>query len=271
LTSATFWFDGARTRVQGWTDGSTWNNWGVPLFDERQLPAAIRALEEVGFHVTRRRTGRGVTLRLKHEDESHANDYPGETIEGKRYWRMEGLTWNYEPAVRGTRTSEANRGRDLLGIRIAKLILAGDVHAARREAGSRTSWTVPEARAIAAALGRAEQLYGQKIGAVGGVEPKRDGRRVAREDRRLSLPGWSVGWSDEIGAEAAVRDLKPKAGRRRILVMTQDDREPRDPGEPVDLGLYDLVEGESWELVYYASFDTPENAVRAARDDSSWA
>jgi hypothetical protein len=49
--------------------------------------------------------------------------------------------------------------------------------------------------------------------------------------------------------------------------MTQDDREPRDPNEPVDLGLYDLVDGESWELVRYESFATPEDAARAVQSD----
>lgn len=89
--------------------------------------------------------------------------------------------------------------------------------------------------------------------------------------RPLDLPGWSIGWHADISASAAVRSLKPKAGRRRILVMTQDDHAPRDPNEPVDLGLYDLIEGEAWELVYYDSFDTPEAAARAVLDDPAWA
>jgi len=109
LHPATFWFDGAREHVRGWTDGSTWNNWGVPLFDEQQLPAAIRALKEAGLHVTRR----GATLRLKHKDDNYETNYIEETIGGKHYWRLEGLTWNYEPiAARGKRAREADDDED---------------------------------------------------------------------------------------------------------------------------------------------------------------
>jgi hypothetical protein len=192
LTLAMFWFDGGQ-RVQGWTDGDEWNGWGVPLFDEKQLPGAIRALSAVGFQVKRL----GPALRLTHKDDNHSTNYPPETLGGKKLWRIDGLTWNYA------------RGRT----------------------------------------------------------PK----RPMLKSTRFSLPGWSIGYHDDISAHAAVRDLKSKNRRKRILVMTQDDHEPRDPNEPVDLGLYELDEGESWELVHFEDFDTPADAARAALEDPEWA
>jgi hypothetical protein len=120
LTLATFWFDGGTQRVQGWTDGATWNNWGVPMFDERQLPAAIRALSEVGYRV--KRLGRTLQLidleamAIRVPPSEGTTDYPAETHNGRRFWRIEGLTWNYEPsgkrpyssAARGKRVREAS-------------------------------------------------------------------------------------------------------------------------------------------------------------------
>lgn len=91
-----------------------------------------------------------------------------------------------------------------------------------------------------------------------------------RASSRLSLPGWSIGYDDEISAHAAVRSLDPKNGRRRLLVMTQDDREPRDPNESVDLGFYELDESDQWYLVCYETFDTPAAAARAADEDPRW-
>lgn len=38
-----------------------------------------------------------------------------------------------------------------LGIHVARLIVRGDVHQARNLASDRTSWSIPEARAIAGA------------------------------------------------------------------------------------------------------------------------
>ena len=86
----------------------------------------------------------------------------------------------------------------------------------------------------------------------------------------LHLPGWGVGWNDEISASAAVRDLRSKNGRRRIVVMTQDDHEPRDPNASVELGLYELADDE-WVQVHYADFDTPADAVKAVQTDPTWA
>jgi hypothetical protein len=94
LKPATFWFDGG-VRVRGWTDGDEWNGWGVPLFDDSQLPNAIRALSDVGFHVERVGPARPL-LRLKHEDEDNWTAYKPEIRDGKQFWRLDGLTWNYE-------------------------------------------------------------------------------------------------------------------------------------------------------------------------------
>lgn len=101
--------------------------------------------------------------------------------------------------------------------------------------------------------------------------PQRNFEHTMRASSSISLPGWSFGYHDDISAHAAVRNLKPKNGRKRILVMTQDDHEPRDPDGPVDLGLYDLIEGDSWELVHFEDFDTPADAARATRTDPTWA
>jgi hypothetical protein len=50
-----------------------------------------------------------------------------------------------------------------LGVQVAKLILAGDVQAARHLAGTRRSWTVPEANAMIAAIRVANKRYGASI------------------------------------------------------------------------------------------------------------
>jgi hypothetical protein len=95
LRPAMFWFDGG-VHIRGWTDGDEWNGWGVPLFDDNQLPNAIRALSDVGFRVERVGPARPL-LRLKHEDEDRWTDYKPEIHNGKQFWRLDGLTWNYEP------------------------------------------------------------------------------------------------------------------------------------------------------------------------------
>lgn len=47
----------------------------------------------------------------------------------------------------------------LLGITVARAIVSGDVDRARREAGGRRSWTVPEARAIVGACRAARARF----------------------------------------------------------------------------------------------------------------
>lgn len=81
----------------------------------------------------------------------------------------------------------------------------------------------------------------------------------------LQIPGWTVGWDDEISAAAAVTSRPSKGGRRRILVMTQDDHEPRELHEPVDLGLYELDDGDDWELLFHDDFGTVEKALEAIK------
>lgn len=49
-----------------------------------------------------------------------------------------------------------------LGIHVAQLILSGDVDAARKWAGTRRTWNVPEARAISGAC-RAVQKKGWPV------------------------------------------------------------------------------------------------------------
>lgn len=87
----------------------------------------------------------------------------------------------------------------------------------------------------------------------------------------IVLKGWSIGWSDEISASAAVHDLEPKNRRRRLVVMTQDDHEPRDPNAPVELGLYELTDEDEWVQIHYEDFDTPADAVKSFRSDPAWA
>ena len=81
----------------------------------------------------------------------------------------------------------------------------------------------------------------------------------------LHIPGWTSGWNDEIGNSAAVTDRPKKAGRRRILVMTQDDREPRYHEESVELGLYELSDDGDWELLFHDDFDTVKKALDAVK------
>ncbi len=74
---------------------------------------------------------------------------------------------------------------------------------------------------------------------------------------RFTIPGWSVGYHNDIGAEAAVRT----AGRDRLFVMTTpDDRAPRSLDEEVAVGLY-LWDGEAWEQLGYADFPTVTAAI----------
>lgn len=54
------------------------------------------------------------------------------------------------------------RVKKYIGIRVAQLILSGDVDRARKEANGRRSWNVPEARAIAGAC-RAVQKKGWHV------------------------------------------------------------------------------------------------------------
>lgn len=81
----------------------------------------------------------------------------------------------------------------------------------------------------------------------------------------LQITGWTVGWNDEISNSAAVTDRPSKAGRRRILVMTQDDHEPRYAEDPVELGLYELDDGGDWELLFHDDFDTVGKALDAVK------
>jgi len=58
LKLADFWFDGGEP-VTGWSTGEEWNGWGVPLFDEDQIEAAMVALRATGdLNATIRRVAR---------------------------------------------------------------------------------------------------------------------------------------------------------------------------------------------------------------------
>lgn len=92
--------------------------------------------------------------------------------------------------------------------------------------------------------------------------------RESREQdlsRATLLQGWEVGYNRDISGYAAVSVQAPKNGRMRLLVMTQGDREPRDPLEPVEVGLYELSEGGDWDILVYDDFDTIPKALAAIK------
>lgn len=95
----------------------------------------------------------------------------------------------------------------------------------------------------------------------------RGGALVHHGYRRPGV-GYIIG--DCYGAQKLPYEVSPN-GRRRLLVMTQNDHEPRDANESVELGLYELTDEDAWELMHYEDFDTPADADRAARTDPAWA
>ena len=96
LKPAEFWFDGGE-RVSGWSTGESWNGWGVPLFDESQIEAAMGALRATGdldcdFHS-------GDILEIwPNEDRDQISEHEAIKLNGKLYWQLDGLTWNEKPA-----------------------------------------------------------------------------------------------------------------------------------------------------------------------------
>lgn len=83
--------------------------------------------------------------------------------------------------------------------------------------------------------------------------------------KTIALQGWEVGWIDELGAAAAVTDRPKIHGRRRLLVMTQDDHAPTTMSEPVDLALYELGDDDSWEMLVHDDFGSIPEALEAIR------
>ena len=83
--------------------------------------------------------------------------------------------------------------------------------------------------------------------------------RYMREDT-LRIPGWSVGYSPEISAHAAVRT--PAGKRDWLFVMTSpEDREPESLDEEVSVGLYEF-DGDDWNQIGYEDFDTVSDVIR---------
>lgn len=85
------------------------------------------------------------------------------------------------------------------------------------------------------------------------------GRMRARDpdeeepDDYIDIPGWSVGWNDEISAHAATSNIG-----NDLLVMTADeyDSAPKSLKDDVVVGLYrDDGEG-GWDQIGYADFDS---------------
>lgn len=79
-----------------------------------------------------------------------------------------------------------------------------------------------------------------------------------RAGRPFHIPGWSVGYSDEIGANAATREA---IGENMLFVMTADDREPRSLDEEVTVGLY-FFDGENWEQIAYQDYPSVTDVIR---------
>jgi hypothetical protein len=81
-----------------------------------------------------------------------------------------------------------------------------------------------------------------------------------REDR-FEIPGWSVGYIEEISAHAAVRTPTGK-GRDWLFVMTSpEDREPRSLDEEVVVGLY-FFDGDDWEQIAYQDFPDVRSVIK---------
>lgn len=93
LRPARFWFDGA-PEVAGYSDGSTWNGWGRPYFDDKQLDDARDMLEGIGYRTIRRTGPLGQRVRIRHEDDLEWTTYDPTIIDGRRFWLIDGLSWN---------------------------------------------------------------------------------------------------------------------------------------------------------------------------------
>jgi len=72
------------------------------------------------------------------------------------------------------------------------------------------------------------------------------------DEDRLEIPGWSVGWNDEISAHAAVRGTR---GKLFVMTSLEHDSAPKSLDDEVAVGIYKL-EGDEWEMVDQADFDS---------------
>ena len=82
--------------------------------------------------------------------------------------------------------------------------------------------------------------------------PVRGSRFTRVRDTPFRIPGWSLGYNDEISSHAAVRSFK----RDHIFVMTSpEDRDPRSLDEEVTVGVY-RFDGDEWEGLGYKDFDS---------------
>lgn len=89
--------------------------------------------------------------------------------------------------------------------------------------------------------------------------PRRPFRPSLRE-RAFTIPGWSVGYNDEISAHAATRSLPGE--RNWLFVMTTpEDREPRSLDDEVTVGLYYLNEDGDWEQIAYQDFPSVSSVI----------
>ncbi len=77
---------------------------------------------------------------------------------------------------------------------------------------------------------------------------------------RFSIPGWSVGYNDEIGAHAATRGVPGESNM--LFVMTSDDREPRSLDEEATVGLYYLDDDGVWEQLAYQDFPDVSSVIK---------
>jgi hypothetical protein len=271
LKRAEFWFDGGE-RVPGWSTGEDWNGWGVPLFDERQIEAARAALRAAGmesdFHS-------GDILELwPVEEPDLLIEHEAIRLNGKTYWQLDSLTWN-EDAQAG-RIEESHMREDSYEVTTHIAGSKPERHSvsslAAASAAARTA--IDDAGIGASDMGRQHGVLkrnGRVIGRVAyngrifDLDNKImwDNRTSpgVREDR-FSIPGWSVGYNDEISAHAAVRTPAGK-GRNWLFVMTSpEDREPRSLDEEVAVGLYFLTEDGDWEQIAYQDFPDVRSVIK---------
>lgn len=90
---------------------------------------------------------------------------------------------------------------------------------------------------------------------------RRSERRIREGEFRI--PGWSLGYHDNISAYAAIRSVPGE--RDWLFVMTTpEDRDPRSLDEEVAVGLY-FFDGDDWEQVGYQDFPDAR-AVLALND-----
>jgi hypothetical protein len=193
-------------------------------------------------------------------------------LNGKTYWQLDGLTWN-EEAQTG-RIEERHMREDSYEVTTHIAGSKPERHSvsslAAASAAARTA--IDDAGIGASDMGRQHGVLKRNGRVIGHVAY--NGRIFDLDNKimyptpqemregRFSIPGWSVGYNDEISAHAAVRTPAGK-GRNWLFVMTSpEDREPRSLDEEVAVGLYFLTEDGDWDQIAYQDFPDVRSVIK---------